>query len=155
MRLSRLRRGEIIAALSAVVLLVLVFTVPWVSFASPGGGHTGADAWTSFPTLRWLILVTGVLGLLEGYFQAARRAPAVPAALDTILIPLGAVASLLVLIRLLTGDGSPQVGGFAGLVATVAVAVGAFLSFGEEDGWTPGPDHPVETVALSRIRPHD
>ena len=71
------------------------------------------------------------------------------------LVPLGAVTTLIVLIRLLTGAGSPQVGGFAGLAATAALTCGAFISLREEDGWTPGPDHPVETVALSRMRPQD
>ncbi len=155
MRLSRLRRGEIITALSAVVLLVLVFTVPWVSFGNPGGGHTSADAWTGYPTLRWLILVTAVLGLLEGCLQAARSAPALPVAVDLMLVPLTVLTTLAVLIRVLTGDGSPQVGGFAGLVATAALAGGAFMSLREEDGWTPGSEHPVETVTLSRIRPQD
>ena len=78
MRLSRLRRGEIIAALSAVVLLALVFLVPWVSFANPGGGHTGADAWTSLPTLRWLILVVAAAGAGAGVpaGDAGRPGPA-------------------------------------------------------------------------------
>ena len=53
MQLSRLRRGEIIAFLSALALALLVFVVPWIQFSNPGGGHTSANAWTSLPTLRW------------------------------------------------------------------------------------------------------
>ena len=135
MQFSRLRRGEIIATLSAVVLAALVFLVPWVSFAQPRGGHTSADAWTSFPTLRWLILVTAALGLLLGYLQATRSAPALPVALDVVLVTLAAITTLALLIRLLTGDGSPQAGGFAGLVATAALTAGAFMSLRQEDGW--------------------
>jgi hypothetical protein len=149
---SRLRRGEIIAALSALALVVLVFAVPWVSFANRGRGHTDADAWTSFPTLRWLILVTAALGLLLGYLQLTRSAPAFPVALDVVLVPLAALTTLVLLIRLLTGDGSPQMGGWAGLVATAALATGVFMSLRQEDGWEPGPDHPVEVVELGRIR---
>jgi hypothetical protein len=152
---SRLRRGEIILALSALVLLALVFLVPWVSFANPGGGHTGADAWRSFPTLRWPILVIAILGLLEGCLQAARPAPALPVALDIILFPLAALTTLALLIRLLTGDGSPETGGFAGLAAAAALTYGACMSLREEQGWTPGPEHPVEIVSLSRVRPQD
>jgi hypothetical protein len=154
-RFSRLRRGEIIAALSAAVLLALVFLVPWVSFANPAGGHTSADAWTSFPTLRWPILLTAALGLLLGYLQATRSAPAFPVALDLTLVPLAAITTLALLIRLLTGDGTPQAGGWAGLVAIAALTAGAFMSLREEQGWTPGPDHPVETIELSRIRGQD
>jgi peptidoglycan/LPS O-acetylase OafA/YrhL len=151
-RFSRLRRGEIIAALSALVLVALVFLVPWVSFTDPGGGHTSADAWTSFPTLRWPILITGALGLLLGYGQVTRSAPAFPVAVAIVLVPLAAVTTLVLLIRLITGDGSPVVGGYAGVVASAALTAGAFMSLRQEDGWEPGPDHPVETVELSEIR---
>jgi hypothetical protein len=149
---SRLRRGEIVAALSAVVLVVLVFAVPWVSFANPGGGHTSANAWTSFPTLRWPILVTAALGLLLGYLQAARSAPALPVVLDVILVTLAAITTVALLVRLLTGDGSVQVGGWAGLVVTAVLTAGAFMSMRQEQGWDPTPptpDHPIETVELS------
>lgn len=155
MRLSRLRRGEIIAALSALVLLVLVFAVPWVSFANPGGRDTSADAWTSFPTLRWPILVIAILGLLLGYLQAAKPAPALPVALDVVLLPLTAIVTVLVLIRLVTGDGSPLAGGWAGVAASGALTGGVFMSLREEQGWEPGPEHPVELIELSGIRAQD
>jgi len=151
MRVSRLRRGEIIAALSALVLLALMFLVGWVSFASPGGGHTSANAWTGFPVLRWPLLVIGVLGLLLGYLQAARSAPALPVALDQILVTLAAITTVLLLIRLVTGDGSPEAGGWLGLMASAALTAGTFMSLRQEDGWEPGPEHPVEIVELRRI----
>ena len=150
-RLSRLRRGEIIAALSALVLLSLVFLVPWISFASSRGGHAGADAWTSLPTLRWPIIVIGVLGLLLGYLQAARSAPALPVALDVVLVTLAAITTVLLLVRLITGDGSPRAGGWLGLVASAALTAGTFMSLREEQGWEPGPEHPVEIVELGQI----
>ncbi|HEX3690732.1 MAG TPA: hypothetical protein VHV28_13610 [Solirubrobacteraceae bacterium] len=152
MRVSRLRRGEIIAALSAVLLLALVFLAPWVSFQNPGGGHTSADAWTSLPTLRWPVVLIGVLGILLGYLQMSRPAPAMPVALDLLLVPVAAITTLLVLIRLVTGDGSPRVGGWAGLVASVGLTTGTFMSLREEAGWEPGPDHPIELVELGQIR---
>ena len=151
---SRLRRGEIIATVSAVVLVALVFLVPWFSFANPGGGHTDADAWNSLPVLRWLILVTAVMGLLEGYLQATRSAPALPVALDVPLVTLGAITTVALLIRVLTGEGSPLVGGVLGLVAIAVLTVGAFMSLRQEDGWDPNqptPEHPIETVELSEI----
>ncbi len=129
---------------------LLMFAVPWVSFANPGGGRTSADAWTSFPTLRWPLLVTAALGLLLGYLQVTRSAPAFPVALDVVLVTLAAIMTLVLLIRLLTGAGSPQGGGWLGLVATAALTAGAFKSLRQEAGWEPGPDHPVETVELSR-----
>jgi hypothetical protein len=147
-RLSRLRRGEIIATLSAMLLLALMFAVPWVSFANPGGGHTSASAWTAFPTLRWVILIIALLGLLLGYLQAARAAPALPVALDLILAPLAAVNTILVLIRLLAGDGSPQAGGWAGVAAAVVLTAGVFASLRQEDGWVPDDEHAIERIAV-------
>ena len=150
MRFSRLRRGEIIAALSAAVLLALVFAVPWISFVNPDGGHTSANAWTSFPTLRWFLLVTGVLGLLLGYLQAARSAPALPVSVDMILVTLSAITTVLLLIRLVTGDGSPLAGAWAGLVASAVLTAGTFMSLRQEDGWVPDDEHPIERIAVGR-----
>lgn len=150
MRFSRLRRGEIIAALSAAVLLALVFAVPWISFVNPHGGHTSANAWTSFPTLRWFLLVTGVLGLLLGYLQAARSAPALPVSVDMILVTLSAITTVLLLIRLVTGDGSPLAGAWAGLVASAVLTAGTFMSLRQEDGWVPDDEHPIERIAVGR-----
>ena len=151
-QLSRLRRGEIIATLSAAVSAVLMFSVPWFSFDNPGGGHTNANGWTSLPVLRWLILVTAALGLVLGYLQATRPAPALPVALDVPLLILAAITTVALLIRVLTGEGSPLVGGVLGLLASAALTVGVFMSMRQEDGWEPGPEHPIETVELSEIR---
>jgi hypothetical protein len=147
-QLSRLRRGEIIAFLSALALVLLVFEVPWFHVTNADGSHTSANAWTSLPTLRWLILVTGATGLLLGYFQASRAAPALPVAWDVIVVTLSAITTVIVLIRILTAAGSPQVGAFAGLVAVALVTAGAFLSLREERGWRPGVDRPVETIVI-------
>jgi hypothetical protein len=155
-RLSRLRRGETIATLSGVVLVVLVFAVPWFSFSNPGvGGHTHANAWTSLPTLRWPILVIAVMGMLVGYLQATRSAPAFPVALTLALVPLAAITTVVLLIRVLTGEGSPLLGGVLGLVAIAALTAGAFMSLRQEDGFDPNPptpDHRIETIDLSPIR---
>jgi hypothetical protein len=146
-KLSRLRRGEVIALLSALALVALVFLIPWFQLTNPNGSHTSANAWTSLPTLRWLILVTAAAGVLLAYLQASHEAPALPVSWDVIVVTLSAITTLLVLIRVLTGAGSPQVGAFTGLVAVAALTAGSLLSLREEGGWTPGPDRPVETIA--------
>ncbi len=134
------------------MLIALVFAVPWISFANTGGGHTSANAWTSLPTLRWAIVIVAVLGLVEGYLQAARSAPAAPVALDIVLVLLAAIMTLAVLIRLVTGAGSPVAGGWIGVAASAALTAGAFISLRQEDGWEPTADHPVESVELRAVR---
>ncbi len=143
LRLSHLRRGEILAGLAAIGLLVLVFVVPWF-----GSGHTTATGWHSLPVLRWFLLVTAGAGLLLAFFQETRRAPALPVVMAVIVTLLALVTAILLIIRLPTAADTPQVGAYLGLVCVAAIGVGGFFSMRDEDGWKPGPDRPVERVSL-------
>lgn len=147
--MSRLRRGEIVAAGSAVALLVAVFALPWFRFSAAGGAHTGADGFNSLPLLRWLLLATVLGGIMAAFLQVSRSAPALPVSADAVVTTLSALTVLLLLIRLPTSDGSPLAGAFVGLVAAAGVTAGAFMSLRQEEGWVPGPEHPVEQVAVS------
>jgi hypothetical protein len=149
-KLSRLRRGEIVALIGAVALVVLMFAVPWFQFTTAGGGHTSANAWSSLPTLRWVLLVAAASGALLAYLQASRSAPAVPVTADVIVVTFSAIVTVILLIRILTSSGSPLFGAFAGLVAIAVQTAGAFMALREEGGWMPGPDHPVETIVVGR-----
>jgi peptidoglycan/LPS O-acetylase OafA/YrhL len=151
LHLSRLRRGEIIAGVGAVVLLALMFLIAWFRFGGAGGPH--ADGWNSLPKLRWLLVLTAAAALLLAYEQAARRAPALPVSLSAIATVLGALSTLALVIRLPTGDGTPTAGAFVGLAATAAVTYGGFLSLRQEDGWVPDADHPIERVTLGPSTP--
>ncbi len=139
LRISHLRRGELLAGLWSVVLVVLMFVIPW--FGSGNG-------WDSLPVLRWLLLVTAASGLLLAIFQQTRRAPALPVVTAVIVTPLALLSAILLIIRLPTSAATPQVGAFLGLVAVAGIGVGGFYSMRDEDGWQPGPDHPVERVSL-------
>jgi cytochrome bd-type quinol oxidase subunit 2 len=146
---SRLRRGEIIAGLSAIVLLVALFGISWFRFGPAGGAHTDASGWNSLPTLRWLIAVTGVCGLLLAFFQASRAAPALPVVWSVIATTLSGLTTLLLIIRIPTDGGSPLIGAFLGLVAVAVLTIGALMSLRQEGGWVPDRDHPIETIGLS------
>lgn len=147
-----LRRGEVIAGLSALVALVALFAVPWfavgASVAGHGAGHTNASGWTSLPTLRWLILIASLCGLLLAFLQATRRAPALPVTMSVIVTALGALTTLALVIRIPTDGGSPLAGAYLGLVAAAALTAGAFMSLRQEDGWVPGAEHPIERISL-------
>jgi hypothetical protein len=159
---SRLRRGEIIAGLSAIALLILLFAVPWFRFSPggvihpaatyhyppPNGAHADATGWNSLPTLRWLIAVAGVAGVLLTFLQASRAAPALPVTWSVIVTTLSGITTLLLLIALPTDSGSPLVGAYLGLVAVAALTVGAFMSLRQEGGWLPDRDHPIETIGI-------
>ena len=139
MRISHLRRGELIAGAAAVVLLVVLFALSWF------GTVTG---WNGLPGVRWLLLATAAAGLLLAFFQQTRRAPALPVVLSVIVTALAAVTAVVLVIRLATSAGTAQVGAYLGLAAELGILVGAFLSLRDEDGWQPGPDRPIECVSL-------
>jgi hypothetical protein len=145
---SRLRRGELVASLSAVVLLAVLFALPWFRVSAAAGGDSDVHGWSALPTLRWLIIVTAIAALLLAFFQAARSAPALPVTMSVIVAALGVLTGLALVIRLPTASGTPLAGAFIGLAAAAGVAVGGYLSLRQEGGWLPGPDHPIEPIVI-------
>ncbi len=141
---ARLRRGEFVAGAGGVALVVFLFAVPWLS---AGSGHT-SSGWGGLPVLRWLIVVSALTALALTFAQATRTAPAIPVTLSVFGTVLGALSTILLIIRLLTTDSGLEAGAWLGLLSAIAIAVGGFLSLREEDGWRPGPEHPIETVSL-------
>jgi hypothetical protein len=140
----RLRRGEVLAGASALTLLVFLFALNWLTV-----GGRNRHGWDAIPILRWLLVVTALFALLLTLAQATRSGPGLPVALSTIVTVLGAVSTLLLVIRLLTTSAGLCAGAFLGLLAGIGILVGGYDSFHREQGWTPGPDHPIETVPLS------
>jgi len=69
MDLSRLRRGELIAAIGGILLAVGIF-LPWYSTASDNrnaaidGERGDLSAWTVHPVLRWLLLAAAIAPLI-------------------------------------------------------------------------------------------
>jgi hypothetical protein len=138
-----LRRGEILAGASAVALLVFLFALNWLTV----GGHN-LHGWVAIPVLRWLLLVTALTALMLTFTQATRPGPALPVSLSTVVTVLGALSTLLLTIRLLTTSAGLCPGALLGLLAAIGIMVAAFDSLRREQGWTPGPDRPIETVPL-------
>jgi hypothetical protein len=69
MDLSRLRRGELIAALGGILLAVGIF-LPWYRTSSENtnavidGRRGDLSAWTVHPIMRWLLLAAAVAPLI-------------------------------------------------------------------------------------------
>jgi hypothetical protein len=140
---TRLRRGEVIAGVGGVALLVFLFALNWLSF-----GGVNRHGWTAVPVLRWLLLIVAAAAIALALTQALYRAPAIPVSLSAIVTVLGSVAVVCFVVKLLTTSAGLCIGIFLGLVATIAITIGAFQSLRREQGWTPGPDRPIETVSL-------
>ena len=138
---SRLRRGEWLAGVGAVLLLVFMFALPWYGLggaAAATRGSTTLNAWHSLTTLRWLMLVAIVAALSLFFLQATRPAPALPVSASVIATPLAGLTALALIYRVLInnpGDNGllhPRIGAVLGLVAAWVMAFGAFRSLREE-----------------------
>jgi hypothetical protein len=142
---TRLRAGEVLAALGAVVLVVDLFALHWYG----GPDRTG---WAAIPTLRWFVLVTVALGVLLATTQVTSTGPGLPVSLDLIGMVVAGLTTILLAIRLASTGASLQVGAYVGVVAAAATAVGAFQALRTEQGWSPD-SRPIELVTLSSAGP--
>jgi hypothetical protein len=122
--LSRLRHGELIAAVSALLLLLLLLLAPWY------GSRTG---WQGLTGLRWLAALTIAGAFALASCQAALRAPAVPAALAVVVTVLAFLTVLWLLVDVAVHHPAHQrVWAVVGLLAAGGMLVGAFRSLRQE-----------------------
>jgi hypothetical protein len=137
---SRLRRGELIAGVSGIVLLASVLLLPWYGTSGTAalGGSSSVSGWSSLSILRWLILLDSLTALGLALSQAALRAPAVPVTLSVLATALGVPTAIAVIYRVLINLPGPdnligqRFGAFFGLLAAVALVYGAFTSLRQE-----------------------
>jgi hypothetical protein len=152
---ARLRKGEMIVGASAVVLLASIFVLKWYRLRTVRlGVPTSVDGWNGLTNLRWLLLVTALCGLALVFFQATRRAPAVPVTFSAIVVVLGLLSSLALIYRVLIDPPGPnnlidqKAGGFVGLAVVLVLTWGAYLSIREEGTREHDGPGEIETVRL-------
>ena len=140
--MRRVRAGEIVAGAGGVLLLVSLF-LDWYSVPSevPSGALdrqlSSVDAWTAFSVVDILLALVALLGIALALSQVVGRGPALPVALGVITTTLGLAATLLTLYRILNQPGpneliGVEVGAWIGLVACLAVFLGAWLALSDE-----------------------
>jgi len=146
--LSRLRPGDLLAAVGAVALLVVMF-LDWYSLEGAVGVRSiGLTAWQAFGLTDVILAIAALAAIGLAVLTAARRSPALPVAASVVSATLGVVAVVLVFYRILNQPGPNEfvevkLGAFLGFLAAVALAVGAWRSMRDEE-W---PGAPVETDA--------
>jgi hypothetical protein len=142
--LSRLRRGEQVAAGAAVLLFILMF-FDWYSVsvnAGPLGKFSvGGSAWQVFSFIDIYLLLVILAAIALAVVTATERTPALPVTMSVIVTALAALGTLLVLYRLIdtpVGDvpAGVDVGrtiwAFLGLIAVAAITYGGYLSMRDE-----------------------
>jgi hypothetical protein len=152
--MRRLRDGEWIAGAGGVALIASLF-LHWYGLAGElgplaeaAGVSVEATGWQAFGVLDVVLLLLALVPLALVVLQATRTAPSIPVAFSTLTVLAGALATLLVLIRLIDQPGPNELvgveaGAWLGLVAAIVTTAGGWRSLRTED--IPGvPLPPVE-----------
>ena len=144
MSLIRLRAGEWLAAAAGIALIVALF-LPWYQPQLPIAAY---DSLTGFQALSVIdILLVGVAGVAVtlAILQATQTNPSLPVAFGVLSVVIGALATLLVLVRLVDvprDELEPVYGAWIALAATIGITAGGWLSLSNEHvrGLPPGPE---------------
>jgi hypothetical protein len=148
LRTTRLTLAEWVLGLGSVLLLADLFGASWFAyvarfraFATMLGQSPGANGWQAFTVLGPLTLIVCLAGIAIMWLTAARRSPALPVVITTLLLPVSFVQAALVAIRVLLDGPSvhlAQAGGtnviearpgaYIGLALSVLVFAGVYLS---------------------------
>lgn len=86
------------------------------------------DGWHGLKVAHWLLTLTALVALAVAFFQAQRRAPALPVSLTVFAMLLGGLSAVWLLVRLIDAPGGRGIGGWIGLVGAAAVAYGGYAS---------------------------
>lgn len=143
MNLDKVGQGHRIAGGAALLLLIDL----WLSWyrvngdlvdaaGGTGGFDTSFSAWQSFDFADMLLFVTVVMALV----MVAQAAGAVrlPVRLSDVVLPLAALATLVVLYRIVDQPGQNEgldvaFGAFLGLILTALITYGAYRARGEHE----------------------
>ncbi|HVW47012.1 MAG TPA: hypothetical protein VHA76_08165 [Solirubrobacterales bacterium] len=151
-RLDRLRRGEAISLVAAVLLFVLMFFDWYGAKAMTGGeplggvitGAAGGDAWQTLEVIPLFLMLAIVVAVGAALLRMSGSdwRPAIPPAAAVCVV--GMLASLLILIRIVSPPGPSgafselgmestlKLPVFLALVAALAIAYGGRRAMGEE-----------------------
>jgi hypothetical protein len=140
--MSRLRGGEWLAGAGGAALLLSLF-LHWY-----GVGPFSVSAWRAFSVLDVVLAVLALVPLALVALQATRRSPALPVAFSTFTVLAGALATLLILYRILNQPGPNELvdvkpGAWLGLLTAALTTAGGWRSLRTE----PVPTEPLPPVA--------
>lgn len=167
---DRLRAGEWLIGIGALLLAVDLFALPWYGLTSvfaPGAAQLGqpttTTGWGGLLVIGPLALLVALLGLAVCWLQGTRPAPALPVACTLIELALGTLLAVCLVVRVLFAPpgilipGAPGVravqtlyGGYAGLLLSIVILAGAYLSLRRDGIAERDAPRRVEVLRLAR-----
>jgi hypothetical protein len=149
MDFDRVPRGALIAGISGVLLFIFMF-FSWfgagtaevvtpaggieIDFGEVPGADTTFNAWQSFDFIDLVLLAAVIVSVGLLVMSAMGTSINLPVAASAITAGIGALATLLVLYRIVDppGDADREFGVFLGLLACAGITIGGWLSMQEE-----------------------
>jgi hypothetical protein len=144
MDLSQLGQSAKIAGGAGIALLIVMF-LPWYDVSAEFSGFSASEsgnAWEVFSFIDLVLFVTAVAAIAVAVLAAQNRTAALPVPPGQLLLGLGALATLLVLFRIISvPDGGVDVDGvdvgrsfgvFLGLICAAAIAYAGKLMSDED-----------------------
>ena len=149
--MRRIRAGEVVAGAAGVVLLAAMF-LSWYSVSSRDDSLT---AWEAFSVVDVLLALVALLGIALALSEVVGRGPALPVAIGVVTTTLALAGTLLLAYRILNQPGPNDLigvepGAYVGLLASLGVFLGAWLSLSDE---RPRPSDPVPPEPERRPTP--
>ena len=144
-----LNRGERLAGIAGILLIIIMFVFDWFGLKLSGGTGAfavsvegGRNAWGSYGFTDIILFITGLAAIGVTYLAGNRQQLNLPVAASAIVTALGILSLILVLISILSppdlgfsGPGinhSRKIGVWLGLIAVAALTYGAYLVMQEE-----------------------
>jgi hypothetical protein len=150
MDFSVLNRGEKIAGVAGILLILIMFIFDWfgLKFTASGAfgisAEGGRNAWGSYGFTDILLFITALAAIALAVTAASDSEVGLPVAMSAIVAALGVISLVFVIISVIsppdfgvnvsgTGvDHERKIGVWLGLLAVIGVTAGGFLAMQEE-----------------------
>jgi hypothetical protein len=146
-----LNRGEKIAGIAGILLILIMFIFDWFGLKSTGGAGAfgisvegGRNAWGSYGFTDIVLFITALAAIGLALLAASDAEVGLPVALSAIVTALGVLSLILVVISIISPpdfgldvngsgiDHERKIGVWLGLIAVAAVTLGGFWAMQEE-----------------------
>ncbi len=138
----RLHAPEWMIAVASALLLIDTFALPWYEVGATFGRsivqypHTSTNGWNSLTVLRYLIVLTALVGLAIWWLQATRESPALPTVVTELaIVPAGPLLLALIwrvfitpasIYGLPTQFVETKAGAYLGLLLAALIVIGIY-----------------------------